>query len=176
MKRTIFFLLSCLMAALIPLLPTGSEANIANTFPANWPRTFDGKQLVQISISDREKRFLAEFPGHMAKFTDGNNEILIRHVFTPTRKLHPSMHCYKGFGFTIVPKPLWTDKSGQLWGCFVAQKKNSPPLVVKEQIVDPTGKVWTDVSAWYWSAVLGRTKGPWQAFTIAEPEVKEDAS
>lgn len=172
MKRTIFFLLSCLMAALIPLLPTGSEATVVKMSPVNWSTTFDEKPLVQISISEREKKFLSEFPGHVAKFTNGQSEILIRWVFQPTRKLHPSMHCYKGVGFTVVPQPLWTDKSGHLWGRFIAQKKGSVSWVVKEQIIDSNGKAWADVSAWYWSAILGQTKGPWQALTIAEPETK----
>ncbi|MCI0665355.1 MAG: hypothetical protein L0220_30200 [Acidobacteria bacterium] len=27
---------------------------------------------------------------------------------------------------------------------------------------------WTDVSSWYWSAMLGRSCGPWWVVTIAE--------
>jgi hypothetical protein len=26
---------------------------------------------------------------------------------------------------------------------------------------------WTDASSWYWAAILGRTRGPWLAVTVA---------
>ena len=42
------------------------------------------------------------------------------------------------------------------------------PLVVREAVTDGRGGQWTDVSAWYWSALMGRSEGPWWAFTLAE--------
>jgi len=29
---------------------------------------------------------------------------------------------------------------------------------------------FTDASSWYWSALLGRSDGPWLAWTVFEPE------
>jgi len=34
--------------------------------------------------------------------------------------------------------------------------------------LDGRGGHWTDVSAWYWSALLGSSEGPWWALTVAE--------
>jgi hypothetical protein len=30
-------------------------------------------------------------------------------------------------------------------------------------------KHWPDVSAWYWSALLGRSPAPWWSYVVAEP-------
>jgi hypothetical protein len=43
-------------------------------------------------------------------------------------------------------------------------------LVVREAITDSAVGRWTDVSEWYWSALLGRAEGPWWAITVAEQE------
>ena len=41
-------------------------------------------------------------------------------------------------------------------------------LRVYERIYDDHSNTWTDTSAWYWSALLGNTTGPWWSVTIAE--------
>ena len=46
---------------------------------------------------------------------------------------------------------------------------------MREAITDGTASRWTDVSQWYWEALLGRTQGPWWAITVAErrrPEIR----
>jgi len=42
-------------------------------------------------------------------------------------------------------------------------------LLVRERIYEAAGeRSFTDVSSWYWAAVLGRSVGPWWAILIAE--------
>jgi hypothetical protein len=60
-----------------------------------------------------------------------------------------------------------TDVRGRRWSCFDAKRKGST-LFVRERIHDDTGQAWTDVSSWYWAAVLSDTAGPWWALTVAE--------
>jgi len=38
-----------------------------------------------------------------------------------------------------------------------------------ERIEDARGLAFTDASAWFWAAQLGRSTGPWQAITVATP-------
>jgi hypothetical protein len=46
--------------------------------------------------------------------------------------------------------------------------RGSERLRVRERIYTAAGDSWTDVSSWYWQAVLERTTGPWWAITVAE--------
>jgi hypothetical protein len=52
-------------------------------------------------------------------------------------------------------------------GCFDASRGGTR-LRVCESIRDSAGGEWTDVSSWYWAALLGRSSGPWWATTVAE--------
>jgi hypothetical protein len=41
-------------------------------------------------------------------------------------------------------------------------------LTVREAILEGRASRWTEVSQWYWEALLGQTRGPWWAITVAE--------
>jgi hypothetical protein len=164
-----FFVAACFLAGLMPFIPLHHQAASALDPSFQWPAVFEGRMLSPLPVSKRESEFYENFPGQMKKFSDGEKEIVIRWIQAPTRMLHPSMHCYKGFGYDVVPQPLWLDAQGSLWGCFSASKKGQRTAFVREQIRDSSGKSWPDISAWYWSAVMGKTKGPWQAVTVAAP-------
>jgi hypothetical protein len=163
----VFFIVSCFIAGLMPFIPLHHQTIDASEANFQWPTAYEGRMLTQLPVSDRERRFYESFPGQMRKFSDGEKEILIRWIQEPTRLLHPSMHCYRGFGYEIAPEPLVKDDRGHLWGCFSASKKGQRTVFVREQISDSSGNSWSDVSAWYWSAIIGKTKGHWQAITIA---------
>jgi hypothetical protein len=49
---------------------------------------------------------------------------------------------------------------------------NGESLRVLERIYssseNQTGQDWTDVSTWYWQALLGKTGGPWWSVTVTE--------
>ena len=171
MRTRIVFVIACCLAALTPLLSFESKKNIGaknsdQNFPG-WPAAFDGRSLHELSLNQGELRFENEFPGKLGKFSDGTREIALRWVTEPTRMLHPVVDCLKGLSYAVKPQPLFVDEAGQRWGCVLAIRKDQT-LRVRERIYDSTGQQWTDVSSWYWAALLGKTTGPWWAVTVAE--------
>lgn len=171
MRRSyIYYLIACVIAALTPFVSARFEtpANGAAvvTFPG-WPSTFDGKTLTPLSLNDMEKRFATDFPGRIGRFSDGEREIIIRWVTEPTRKLHPASDCFQGLGYVVKPLAAYRDERGSLWASFAATKGDEQ-LRVYERINSDSGETWTDVSAWYWSALSHEGNGSWWAITVAE--------
>ncbi|MFH1116782.1 MAG: hypothetical protein V1792_22935 [Pseudomonadota bacterium] len=168
MKSIAFYLFACSLAALVPFagFERGNVAVDETVFPG-WPAEFHGKPLVQLPMSEREKSFASGFPGRIATLGDGKRTIIMRWVTKPTRKLHPASHCFKGFGYNVRPLPIRIDGQGRHWSCFEAES-NGRRLLVYERISDDRGNAWTDVSAWYWAALLRRTRGSWWAVTVAD--------
>jgi hypothetical protein len=124
--------------------------------------------LTELPLSAREKTFLDGFPGAVARFTDGERDIVMRWVTQPTRRLHPAEDCYRGLGFAVGAARIVTDNDGARWRCFAATRTDAAHEVC-EQLQDLEGQRWTDVSAWYWAAVLERSRGPWLVTTAATP-------
>jgi hypothetical protein len=158
------------VAALAPFLLAQSESSGnagASAFPG-WPTEFEGKTLTPLPLTELEQTFNADFPGKIARFTDGKREIIVRWVTEPTRKLHPASDCFQGLGYSVKPLPLHRDEKSSLWSSFAAVKGNDR-LRVYERIHSDSGETWTDVSAWYWSALRTHT-GSWWALTVAEKE------
>ncbi|HEV2915150.1 MAG TPA: hypothetical protein VGX92_17870 [Pyrinomonadaceae bacterium] len=183
MWRTSLYIIACAVAALIPVLSTQNRYRGAETsraaFPG-WPTRFEGRALTQLQLTPREERFGRDFPGRIARFTDGKREVIIRWVTEATRKLHPASDCFQGIGYGIKPAALRVDEAGQRWASFTATR-GSERLRVYERIYADGGggagdnSSWPDVSAWYWSAVGEGTAGPWWAVTVAEKEPEGDA-
>jgi hypothetical protein len=170
MRSTAFYIVACVLAALVPLLPVkskqaGGETTLA-AFPG-WPTHFEGRALTLLPLSEREQRFTRDFPGLIARFTDGEREIIIRWVTEATRKLHPASDCFEGVGYSVHPSPLQIDKDGRRWGSFKAVRQTEK-LRVRERIYTDAGQSWTDISAWYWAAAAEDAPGPWWAVTVAE--------
>jgi len=169
--RSTLFIIACLAAGFSPLLPTSERAPQKFDFPG-WPDHFEGRALTLLPLTDRETRFEKDYPGRIGRFSDGEREVVLRFVAEKTRQLHPSAECFKAIGYEVAFKPMWIDKESIRWGCFNARRGNEE-LWVYERIHDDTGNSWTDVSAWYWSATLRNTEGPWWAVTIAESRPRE---
>lgn len=138
-----------------------------------WPHEFLGRPLQPLALSPVEQRFADRFPGAIARFSDGERAIVLRHVTAPTRMLHPATDCYRGAGYRVLAQSLEAPlaapaqaRAAALQRCFVAEKAGRK-LRVCEKIVDARGVSFTDTSAWYWAAVLGRSHGPWRAVTVA---------
>jgi len=163
-----FVVIAALASAASPLLATSHSAPTATPFPG-WPATHDGRTLTPLPLTAREQSFADGFPGHIGRFTDGHREIILRHVTTATRRLHPASDCYQGLGFSVEPLPLRRDANGQPLGCFSAHKGDTRHTVC-EGLRDGKGAAWSDISQWYWDALLGRSNGPWWSIVIAEPE------
>lgn len=132
-----------------------------------WPVQLHGRPLRPLAPSDVEQRFARRFPGAIGRFTDGQSAWVLREVERPTRMLHPAADCFRGLGYTIRSEHLESTPAG-LERCFVAARAGDR-LAVCEQITDADGHVFTDTSAWYWAALLGRSRGPWRAATRASP-------
>jgi exosortase/archaeosortase family protein len=133
-----------------------------------WPLELEGRPLRPLVLSAVEQRFADRFPGAIARFTDGESAVVLRHVTTPTRMLHPAEDCYRGLGYRVLSQALEREASGgaKLRRCMIVEKKGRQ-LRVCENIVDAQGQTFTDTSAWYWAAVMGRSQGPWLAVTKA---------
>jgi len=168
MRSSIFFIVCCLLAAVAPFAPIRSDVtNEQSAFPG-WPAQLEGRDLTQLPLSSREERFAADFPGRIARFSDGRREIIIRWVARETRALHPASDCFKGLGYSIKPLSARLDPDGHRWGAFEA-RRGDEALRVHERIYDSADKEsWSDVSTWYWQAMMGKTSGGWWAVTVAE--------
>jgi hypothetical protein len=168
MARRIIFIIACALATVAPFwsLEKTPVSNVTQQF-RGFPSRFEGAELKPLSLSPHEEVFFADFPGNVGRFSDGRREIILRFVTEATRKLHSAQDCLAAIGYKTEPLPLKIDASGNRWGCFTA-RKNEERLRVCERIYsENTGESWTDVSAWYWSAI-GRENGEWWAVTVAE--------
>ena len=169
-RSNVYYLIACAIAALMPFvsarLETPAPGAAVVTFPG-WPSTFEGKSLGALPLNEMEKRFANGFPGRIARFSDGEREIIIRWVTEATRTLHPASDCFRGLGYHVKPLPVYRDASGSLWASFAATNDDMA-LRVYERIHSDSGETWTDVSAWYWSALRHEGTGSWWAITVAE--------
>lgn len=168
MRCVVFWVFLHAAAAIVPLISGSAESpsRTVSEFPG-WPETFQGAYLTQLELSERERFFTKGFPGKIARFSDGEREIVMRWVEHPTRKLHPAADCLKGAGFSVSPQPIAVDSGGERWGCVLAER-GAERSKVCERILDSSGASWTDVSSWFWHAILKSSEGPWWAVTVAE--------
>lgn len=168
--RRLLFVLSLLLhllAAMLPLWSTSAAVTTSAVAPPTWPEQFAGRPLRPLDLTAQEARFSQGFPGHVARFTDGSREIILRWVHVPTRRLHPAADCLKGVGYAIRPQPIRVDTDDQHWGCVRASRAGQH-MQVCERVFDHQGQSWSDVASWYWATALARTTGPWWAVTVAE--------
>jgi hypothetical protein len=154
------------IAATVPVADRGPRSVARQEFPG-WPRSFEGRALAALPLGERETEFETGFPGRIGRFTDGTREIVVRWVCEATRSLHPAADCYEYSGFEVAPAPVHVDAAGERWSAFEA-KRGAERFRVHERLTDDRGKSWTDVSAWYWSALLSPGSGPWWAWTWVE--------
>jgi hypothetical protein len=158
-------------ASLATVVPLGSydkqnKSSAPSSFPG-WPGEYEGKLLKQLELTDKEEVFVRGFPGKVARFSDGSKELIIRWVEQPTRKLHPASDCFKGNGYYITHQPVQLNDYGIEMGCFTASRGNNQ-LNVCEYMEARDGKSWSDISAWYWGALLGDSSEGWMSYVIAE--------
>jgi hypothetical protein len=167
-RSTAALVLAALLAALAPMLsrPRIPEAAQSAAFPG-WPSQYEGRTLQSLPLTPRETLFVAGFPGRVGRFHDGRREIIVRWVSAPTRLLHPAADCFKGAGYAITPLPARRSGDGHLMSCFRASR-GQEVITACEFIRGTHGEHWSDVSAWYWSALLGTSPAPWWSYVAAE--------
>jgi len=162
----IHILCCCVVSGLSPLRKESAQGEAQREFPG-WPYSFEGRPLVPVPMTEQEKRFSEGFPGRIGRFTDGERQLILRWLGACSRKLHPSSHCFRGLGYEVHPLPVQIRPDSSHWGSFQARKEGTS-LQISERIYDSDGQSWTDVSSWYWSAFLEKSKGPWWAVTLIE--------
>ena len=162
--RLIFVGILASVAAFSPLLPhSKNKTEIAIA----WPTQFDERSLSPLPLAEADKFFQNGFPGHVARFSDGRRQIVLRQVNEATRKLHPARDCFQALGYTIDNAAMKRTEYNQTRYCFDAEK-DGKVLRICEEITDANGNSYPEVSAWYWPALMGQSKGPWLAATIVE--------
>lgn len=168
--RKLFTLTGLVAAILLPLAKPATQAapldstSLSNAFPG-WPKTFEGRTLERLPLTEREQILATGFPGRIGRFHDGQREIVLRWVTRPTRKLHPVSHCFVAHGWELRQRTITTDADGNAWAALTFAKDGEVQRV-REAIHDGDGQRWTDVSAWYWSALLERSPAPWWAVAV----------
>ncbi|WP_158266264.1 hypothetical protein [Allosphingosinicella deserti] len=164
-KPSMFFLAAAALAATsAPFLGRGAPQPPAEV---KWPARYEGRALAPMAPAPEDARLARDFPGRIARFSDGRRQIVLRSVATATRQLHPAGDCFRALGYAIEPLPMMSSGSGALASCFRASR-NGASVKVCERIVDARGGSFSDASAWYWPALLGRSRGPWLAATTIE--------
>jgi hypothetical protein len=165
--QCIFVSVMLLCAARPYYLPAQTaKSTIATKMKQNWAFNLwssSQKNVYALPMSEVEQSFANHFPGHIARFTDGNAIWVIRHTAKPTRMLHSAIDCYRGLGYKVSTQRIVEDTQLKRWRCFNASKVYS--LQVCERIVDNQGAQWTDVSAWYWQNVFKQNSHEWWAIT-----------
>lgn len=165
--RDLIVVLIYVCAALVPFIGI-QQSNVNHKISkTDWPTRFQGASIYRLDLTDQERGFTRNFPGQIARFSDGYREIIMRHIQRPTRQLHPAADCLRGSGYSVEPQPISRDGDNGLWGCVLARYSNKT-LRICERIHDQYGNSWYDVSSWYWSAILHNNNGPWTAVTVAE--------
>ena len=165
-RSRIAFALACLLAALAPWL--GAEAAASDEalpFPG-WARLVP-VGFHEIALSEQERLFAEGFPGRVARFSNGRQELVMRWTATASRRLHPSEHCLRGAGFEL--RPAARGPAVRPGATAWIAERGEQRLLVQEWIEAGDGRVFASVGEWYWPSALGRSRGPWVAYTLSEP-------
>lgn len=162
------------LAALAALRPSFAPRAAIMRDPAvetiAWPTEFEGGALVASDLLPVEQRFAAGFPGSTAAFEAGGARVVMRRITQATRQVHPITACLKAGGFSTRPAPALRHPLSGLWGVVDAEK-DGRRFRVRERICSADGTTtWTDVSAWYWDALLHPERGPWTVIVVIEPK------
>lgn len=138
---------------------------------APWPEHFEGQPLVPIPLTAAERAFSKDFPGTIASFRCGDQQVILRQVTRATRKLHPSADCLRASGHRLESVKLHRDVHGRHWaGCHA--RRGTERYFIRERIIamENPDEEWTDVSSWFWHAQMAPDTGPWMAITLIRRE------
>lgn len=159
------FALACLVCAISPLFLNEAQAGAIDD-PV-WPTSFAGKPLTRVELQPYEQRYAAEFPGRMARFSDGSRQIMFQWLPSHSRSVHSAAECLQNSGYEIEHGPIIVDGTGMKWSSCTA-RKGQTAIRLRERIEDSHGRHWQDVSSWYWDATLDRTNGPYWFVIVTE--------
>ena len=151
------------LAIATPRTPFHSEIG-----PEPTQFTFDGLTLPlrPLPSSLAEMAFAKSFPGTLSSHRWGDSQVILRRVTEATRRLHPSRDCLRAAGFATGDAITVTRPDGKQWSRFSAVRDGQRLLIHERIVSERDGSTWSDVSAWYWSALRHPLNGPWQAETM----------
>ena len=164
-----------LAAAFLAPLPHGPMAVPASPSPVSAPPTvftFNGLTLPldPLPPTPQEQAFAASFSGEIHTFRWGASQVILRRVTTATRRLHPSRDCLRAAGYQIGEAAVVRGVDGIGWSRFTATSENGRLLIHERIVSECDGSSWTDVPAWFWSALRHPLNGPWRAETVIAGE------
>jgi hypothetical protein len=152
MREHALYLCVLLVSGLTPMLGLpATPSRVAQSFPG-FPAAY--AHMNELPLAEHERMFLRDFPGKLAKFSDGERHYVVRWVHATTRRLHPAADCFRASGYTLeqTRDGFWAERNGTR-------------VHVHETIRDASGRTYRDVGAWYWAATRGQSKGPWWSVT-----------
>ncbi len=165
MRSLPFYAAVLVLAATVPCFCWATSPGSQESVPfPGWPELEPGVTLPTLSLSEAERGFARSFPGRIAKFGDSHRQYIVRFITSPTRRVHPAEDCFRASGFAVQHLAHCPKKLSGSGACFVAEK-NGSKLTVEERITDRDQKTFADVSAWYWAAMRGTSRGPWWSVT-----------
>lgn len=145
---------------------SGGAAGPAVPPPASF--TFNGLTLPLETLppTAEEAAFAKSFPGCLSSHRWGESQVILRRVTQATRKLHPSSDCLRAAGFQTSDSVTVRCGDGAEWSRFLATRGETRFIVHERIVSEQDGGFWTDVPAWYWSALRHPLNGPWRAETV----------
>jgi hypothetical protein len=168
MKTTTPLWLVAMIAAAMPFAAKSERDHQVDARFPGWTEAPLPAGAAKGELLPRDARFARNFPGEIATFSDPSRTWIVRWVAQPTRKLHPSADCLRASGYAVKAGPAFREDTGELWSTAIATR-GTEKWRVRERIIDGKRGSWTDISAWFWDAALGRSEGPWWATTVLEP-------
>jgi hypothetical protein len=178
MRRTFAspHLAACVVAALVPLATTAVRPAPARAAFPGWAAGLATLALPgdapcePVPLTEDDALFARDLPGRLARFQVGERHVLARWIEKPSARVHGARDCFRGRGFDIVPEPARAAFGSAPWGVFRAVREGQA-FRVFERIEDADGGTFDEVPVWYWSALFGRSRGPWWSFAVVERAV-----
>lgn len=121
-----------------------------------------------LPLESRSAEYAKGFPGTIELFGRDERRLVVRVIDRATRRYHLSADCYRAIGYATEPLPILQAVDGAMWGRVMATR-GSEQVEVRERVVSLDGQSWTDPSSWFWSAMLGRSEGPWVGYSESVP-------
>jgi exosortase/archaeosortase family protein len=165
--RAILFA-AALIAPLMMIVRADPRADVTLRLSSPDVFSFNGitLPLSPLPPSAEESAFARSFPGSLSSHRWGEHQVILRRVTQATRKLHPSADCLRAAGFDTSDSVTVRCVDGCGWSKFYATREGIR-LTVHERIVsEQDDSSWTDMPAWFWSALRHPLNGPWRAETV----------
>ena len=158
-RAELAFAAACALAALAPLYPRGRAQPVAA--PQPWAAVVEHSwQRTALSARD-----VSSGPLAIARFREAERRHLVRQLREPTRSLHSAADCLRAEGWEVQrTAAALADTRGA--GVWVATRAGAR-IHVEEWVVDARGERFAELGEWYWSALFGRSQGPWVAYVLS---------